>query len=349
VLYFVSAELSLCYLLFAFLAALGALQVVAARYRMEGLAFLNYLEHPWRGYVLGAALALVGSLVFFVSQWSMIFAPGPAGAELAVLFAVAALLALLVTLVLTSILQPRRAKQDTRLKDGIGTKPAQAVGPARGRLYVPENLTTPLPAVCLLPGFPPLGLGALAQHLLEQDWVVLLIEPESQSYSYPAVLAVLPAAVALLSKLPYVDPQRLGVLGYDIGADLAIRAASVDRLVKAVVAIAPVLAQAPRDLSLLREMPYPPALCWARDQRRETLRAELTALEYGAKMVPPDGTRTVPRPFLLVYGAEDSLVNLAPVDQWGAEQIVIQGAGHLHLPDQPLAVRAVVRWLKEHL
>jgi len=349
VLYFVSAELSLCYLLFAFLSALGALQVVAVRYRLDGLAFLDYLQRPRRGYLLGAGLALAGALAFFVSQWAMIFAPGPAGAELTLLFGAAALFALLVTLVLASVLQPRRARQHQAVVHSLASAQAQALGPARGCLYVPENPTAPLPAVCLLPGFPPLGLTAMAQYLVEQGLVVLRIEPDSESYAYPAVLAVLPAAIALLSKLPYVDPRRLGVLGYDLGGDLAIRAASVDRLVKAVVAVAPVLGQVPPGLQLLREMSYPYAVRWAHDHRREALRAELTALEYGAKMVPPSGTRTVPRPFLLIHGAEDGLVARVPVEGWGAEQMIIQGASHLHLPDHPLTLETVAQWFKEHL
>jgi hypothetical protein len=349
VLYFVSAELSLCYLLFAFLSAVGALQVVAARYRLDGLAFLDYLEHPMRGYLLGSGLTLVGTLAFFISQWAMIFAPGPAGAELTLLFGAAALLAVLATLLLSSILQPRRDRRDQAAVPSSSPGQAQTVGPARGRLFLPENPAAPLPAVCLLPSFPPLGLEAMAQHLVQQGLVVLLIEPDSGSYSYPAVLAVLPAAIALLSRLPYVDPQRLGVLGYDVGGDLAIRAASVDRLVKAVVTIAPVLVQVPPGLQLLREMSYPRALRWARDRRRETLRSELTALEYGAKIAPPNGTRTAPRPFLIMYGAEDALVNRAPMEGWGAEQMTIPGAGHVHISKHRLTLEAAAQWFKEHL
>ncbi len=348
-LYFVSAELSLCYLLFAFLSALGALQVVAARYRLDGLAFLDYLEGPRRGYLLGAGLALAGALVFFVSQWAMIFAPGPAGAELTLLFGAAALFALLVTLALASFLQPKRARQYQAVVRSLASAQAQTVGPARGCLYVPENPTAPLPAVCLLPGFPPLGLTAMAQYLAQRGLVVLLIEPDGESYSYPAALAVLPAAIAQLGKLPHVDPQRLGVVGYDVGADLAIRAASVDRLVKAAVVVAPVLQYIPPSLDLLRDMPYPQAVRWARDRRRETLRAELTALEYGAKMVTPSGARTASRPFLLVRGADDRLAAQAPIEGWGAEQVTIQATSHLHLSDHALTLQTVAQWLKEHL
>lgn len=348
-LYFVSAELSLCYLQFAFLSALGALQVVAVRYRLDGLAFLDYLEDPRRGYLLGAGLALAGALAFFVSQWAMIFAPGPAGAELTLLFGAAALFALLVTLALASVLQPKRARQHPGAVHSLVPAQAQAVGPARGCLYVPENATAPLPAVCLLPGFPPLGLTAMAQYLAQRGLVVLLVEPDGESYSYPAVLAVLPAVIAQLSKLPYVDPQRLGVVGYDVGSDLAIRAASVDRLVKAVVAVAPVLQHIPPSLDLLRDMTYPQAVRWARDRRRETLCAELTALEYGAKMVPPSGARTAPRPFLIVRGADDGLAAQAPIEGWGAEQIIIRATSHLDLPDHSLTLQTVAQWLKEHL
>jgi hypothetical protein len=38
-----------------------------------------------------------------------------------------------------------------------------------------------------------------------------------------------------------------------------------------------------------------------------------------------------------------------PVDNWQAEQQVLQGIGHLHLPEHALVLQTVTKWLKEHL
>lgn len=343
-LYFVSTELSLCYLLFAFLSALGVLQGVAARYRLDGLAFLDYSAHPRRGYVLGAALGLSGALIYFVTQWAMILTPGPAGAELTILFGAAALAALLFTLIVASPLQARRC---CRRKVPLPEGQAVTVGPARGHLYIPSDAAAPMPAVCLLPAYAGArravcpSLAALAKQLLEQRSVVLLVEPTTEAYTYPEVLAIVPAATILLSELPEVDPQRIAVLGHDLGGDLAIRSAAADKQVAAVAALAPVLVEAPVGLDLLREMPYCKALHWARNSRRAALRSELTALEYGAKIDP--------RPLLLMYGSEDRLVGSAAVESWHAQCVTVRGAGHLNLGDHPMAVQSMAQWLKEHL
>lgn len=344
-LYFVSTELSLYYSLFAFLSAVGVLQAVAARYHLDGLALLDYAEHPRRGYLLGALLVLIGASIYFGTQWAMIFTPGPAGAELTILFGIAALIALLVTLALAQIIQSRRAR---RKEAPLSAGQPVTLGPARGWLYVPTDSTTPLSAVCLLPACTggnrsarcP-SLAALVRHLLEQRIVVLWVQPDAAVYTYPAVLAVVPAAVGVLTKMPQVDPQRIGVLGHDVGGDLAIRAGSVDRQIKAVVALAPMLIETPVSLDLLREMPYLQALRWARDRCRIALRSDLRALEYGVKIAP--------RPLLLVYGSEDRMSTQPPVAGWGAQITAIHGAGHLSVVDHPLTLQAVPQWFKEYL
>jgi dienelactone hydrolase len=219
-----------------------------------------------------------------------------------------------------------------------------------------------MPAVCLAPGLA-LGLvlgeqsmAALAHRLAQEGMVAFVIHPDEESYAYPGILAVLPAAMAALGKRPDVDPGRLAVLGYDLGGDLVIRAASTckpsasggdQREIKAVAALAPVLADVPAGLDLLREMSYFRAMRWARDRKRTSLRKELNAIEYGAKIFP--------RPFLLLYGEEDRLVADAPLAKWAGQHRdsidlqVIPGTGHLNLADHPMAVRVIIQWFKEHL
>jgi dienelactone hydrolase len=410
VLYFVSAELALGYWLFAFLSALGALQWVATRYQLGGLAFLDCSIGRVRGYVLAVLLAAGGAAGFFISQWPAIFAPGPAGSELAVLFATSAISALVVTLTLAPLLERWRAGA----APGPGGDGGQrvAIGHAAGQLYMPSDATTLAPAVCLLPACPvgveravpteaanpaenagrssasgergassqflplrgrgsiraqPAGtaearsMAILARRLAAEGVVALVVYPDEHSYAYPAMLAILPAAVAVLKERPEVDPNRIGALGEDLGADLVIRAASTSKEIKAVVALAPILTGVPTGLGLLHEMSYWRAMHWARDHTRAMLGKELNASAYGAR-IPP-------RPFLLVYGEEDRLVGETPLAEWeptssgpGRESIspsdgrestsqlqVIPGLGHLNLAAHPAVMQVVSQWFKEHL
>jgi len=225
----------------------------------------------------------------------------------------------------------------------------------------------PLPAISLVPGPDSLGqesLAALARYIVGQGMVALLLTPDQESYTYPEILAILPAATSWLAKHPEVDTQRIGALGYDLGGDLVIRAASTAKELKAVAAVAPILGESPVSLELLREMPYPMAWRWARNQKRANLQNELNAAEFAPKIAP--------RPLLLLYGAEDGLVisaftdsndgarSLAPAQEavprrQSGEAMdsmtlrVVQDAGHLNLLDQPETVHAIVQWFQEHL
>ena len=385
-LYFVSAELALGYWLFAFLCVLGALQWVAVRYRLAGLAFLR--SRVW-GYALAALLVVGGTAAFFISQWGPIFAPGPAGSELAVLFGTSAICALAFTLIFPPLFE--------RWREGVGAGSEGdegqllTLGHATARLYLPPGQTTLAPAVCLLPACPvgaaltpavdlanPAGLArdtrlssgygepahavgmvqpaqtaearsmsVLARRLAAEGVVALVVNPDEQSYAFPAILATLPAAVAVLRERPEVDPNRIGALGEDLGADWVIRAASTSREIKAVAALAPVLANVSPGLDLLSEMSYLQALHWARDRKRATLCRELNAVEYGPR-IPP-------RPFLLLYGEDDRLAGdvasvAASWGQSGTGQVqVIPDLGHLGLASHPAVMEIVSQWLKEHL
>ncbi|MGB9880841.1 MAG: hypothetical protein ACPLRM_08775, partial [Anaerolineae bacterium] len=86
-------------------------------------------------------------------------------------------------------------------------------------------------------------------------------------------------------------------------------------------------------------------LRWVRDRTRASLRAELNAIAYGPKLAP--------RPLLLLYGAEDRLVNKTPAEAWQAQQVasleVIEGAGHFDIVTHSVASQVLIQWLKEHL
>ena len=344
-LYFVSRELALGYLLLCFMSALGILQCVGVRHRVVGFQLLTDSEHARRSY--GPAVVLIGggALWFFVSQWEAIFAPGLAGSELCLLFGTGSVCALVLTLVLASLLQrPHwQAAPQTSSHEGVMV----AVGSAIGHLHVPPNATEPMPAVCVVawPIADRYSASALARCLVQERMIVLTLSIADGLGSYPGILSLLPAAVGLLSKRSEVDPSRLGVLGHDLGGDLVIRSASSSNEIAAVAALAPVLLDPPIGFDLLREMPYLQALRWARDQERARLRTELDALEHA--------DRIAPRPIVLMYGARDSVTTRPPGGRIDSESNlhteIIPGAGHFDLVEHPVAMSTVVQWFREHL
>ena len=101
---FIDLQLARDYLLFAFLAQTGVLQIIAARRRLLGLSFVSYARRPVIGYIFGAALILV-SYVWFFATHEAIFQPGPAGAELTFLFAVAGVLSVSLALIVPELLR----------------------------------------------------------------------------------------------------------------------------------------------------------------------------------------------------------------------------------------------------
>jgi hypothetical protein len=233
------------------------------------------------------------------------------------------------------------------------------VGHAVGDLYLPSDPGVPTPAVTLVAGLGSNGrasMAAVAHELVQKGIAVLLLAVDRAAYTYPEVLALLPAAMSFLNQRPEVDPQRMGALGYDLGGDLVIRAASVDPQLKAVAALAPILGEEPTGLDLLREMSYPEAWRWAADRQRTGLRSELAALEYAPRIAP--------RPVLLLYGALDGLVRnpyTAPEDKNGTppqplqvceDSMTIQtiaNVGHLDLLDHAETRSIVAQWFGERL
>lgn len=339
-LYFVSAELTIGYLLFAFCSAIGLFQAIAAYYRMDGIALFDYRDNAWRGFALAIVLTLASAAVFLIWQWGPIFAPGPAGSELVVLFGGAALAAMFTSAGGAAL----RLRQQDRMTGWSESDSTQVtVGAIEAHLYAPLNPDKPMPAVCMIPG-PGAEwrvLHSLAHHLRREGFVALVLGNTPEAYTYPGALALLPAALSFLRKRPDVDPTRLGVLGYDLGGDLAIRAASADRQVRAVVALAPLLQDTPVSMDLLRELTYPQALRWAHDRGRRLLRQELDALNALSKLDS--------RPVLVISGSEDMLVIPPATLPSTVASARISGARHRDLPYRARTLALVAQWFKERL
>lgn len=345
---FVSAYLALSYLAFATLVAAGVLQTLAAWRSLAGFALLDYRRRPaWR-HALGPALIALGYAWFFGTRRELI-TPGPAGAELTVLFAGGVLLALALTLAGAATLRPYRRPLNPAAAPAMVQ--ARRLRLAQGQeavLYGDPRQSRPGPALCLVadPAAPAASLAGLAGTLAARGWRVLVPTWEEGLQRFPDALALVPAAMAFLSHQPLVDATRLAVGGIGLGADLALRAAAEDRSIAAVVALAPLweARNARPSLGLLDEMPYPDALRWGLRGRRRRLLESLASREALH--------RTAPRPVLLLYGDQDALVPLDELRQQMSstsptiELRTITGEGHLSLATSASAAAVVGQWLE---
>lgn len=336
--------IGLLFSLFAYGAALGASQIVAARHRLVGFALLG-VRKPLRSYLLGSIFLLLAYGWFFGTRGYEIFSPGPAASEFAFFLGLAFLAALSTTLLIPSLTRrPSQVSFEREILILTGSRGTESQG--RGTLYLPKgSASTPRAAICALPG---LGEGTrslepLATHLAQRGFVVLVLE--LSTLEYPDLLALIPSGVAYLAAHPEVDPQRIGVLGVDLGADLAIRSASGDEQVKAVAALSPILSlQDPvgettrPGLHILAEMAYLQGMRWARATKG--LVNQIASAEH----LPQD------RPCLLLCGGED---RLAPQDHRaaskGQEMMIIEGEKRFSLPRSPAAISLTADWFQKQL
>lgn len=373
VLNFISPHLAINYFLLAFVAIVGALQFVAARHRLIGLTLTGSVRRrrsanggrfAYRGYLLAIVLIVVAFVWFFVDTWEEVFTPGLAGSELVILFGVAGVCAVAFTLLVSSVLHEIQHRRRSDLGDaGRLRHESIAWQQLRGTLYLPEDAASltrdaaPLSgesraAICVLPSpfdeipFP----HSLVSGLIEGGFIVLVMDWGSEEeIRYPAVLSLLPTAVAYLTRRDEVNPERIGVLGIGLGGDLAIRSAGTDQQIAAVLALAPFLnrANTKPGLSILKETSYLGALRWANSQKRGKLVAELAASDYVSKL----GSR----PLLLAYGKQDGITPAEGARVTLGEEMVqgrlksLPGEGHLSLPHSPATSALAVRWFKENL
>ncbi len=328
------------YFIFAFVAVVGVLQVMAARHKLRGLSFIRDMRKPLPGYLLGAVL-IVGTFGWFFSTQKGIFIPGPAGAQFLFLFSTASLCALVATLLLSTLIHhspPLRGRGRSLRCQRVSFEGGQ------GELYTPPHRSPPWPAVCIVPS--PVGGGweRIAADLAESGFVVLVAELSVSRY--PEILTLLPEAVSYLSARDGVDHERIGAIGLDLGGDLTICAVTSDKRIKAAIALAPLIEEesARPGLRLLREMSYLQAVRWFRFLDGGGLLARLKSKQHAEKIGP--------QPFLAVYGEEDGLVSLARARQaLGAagELKFVGGEGHTSLFTSPTVASMVVQWFKEKL
>ena len=346
---FVSSYLALSYLALAGLTVAGLLQVLAAWRSIVGLALLDYRRRPaWR-WALGPLL-IAGAYAWFFGTRRGILTPGPAGAELTVLFGGATLLALGVTLGAASLLRPYRGRA-VPIAEGIEPREVELEPGRQALLFTSGRQGGPVPGLCLLgdPAMDVARLYPLASALAGQGSVVLLPVWGPDALKPGAALGLVTAGLDRLGREPAVDSSRLALVGANLGADLALAAAAGDQRVRTVVALAPEIDEqsARAGLGLLQEMTYAEAVRWRLRGRRGRALRGLGAFEAAGRLGA--------RPALTVYGAQEGVVSLpeAQARLVGANPalqfVLVPGEGHVSLATSRAASAIVWRWLAEHM
>lgn len=244
------------YTLMATVACLGVLQLTAARGGYGGLSLFSARRK--KGMCVGTGLT-AGALLAYVLFAPEILTPGPAGTEVAEMFALCGLIALGITLV-GADLRIRRAQAwlpeygETIMS---GDLPATLFWPSPSLHQPNSDQVAQVPGVVLVRD--PTGFVATPYKLVEAlcltGIAVLVIHPQQVTendvrLARRLLLGHISTALAQLARMPGVDERHMGLLGLGLGGDAALRLAVSDAKIAAVMAVSPVLAL-PRNLQRL--------------------------------------------------------------------------------------------------
>lgn len=319
----------------SFTAFMGALQIIASRHGLEGLAWLAGPQRRRVGTLLAGLLigiAFLGGLLLPALPG----APPPALLGATALFAGGGL-ALPAALVGASV----RLRWSERTHHALPS-PGQplALGPLSALFYRPEG-QGPFPALCLLPDptAPGDDLTRLVHALTSQRIAVLALD--GRSLGTPDRLTLqgyVAVGISHLTQWPETDAGLIGLVGVGLGGDLALRSAAMDSGVTAVAAIEPVLSPHRPGLGLeaLHTLSWLTARRRAHRWHRSPLVRELDALAA----IP----RIAPRPAAIIVGCAEGPTSV------GSLEILRTEEGCTFMPaTHQKAVNRAARWLKEHL
>ncbi len=333
------------YVLMAVSACLGMLQLAAARGGYAGLALFSTDRE--RGARIGAGLT-VGAVLAYVLFAPEILTPGPAGSEVAQMFALCALCTLIATLggAVYHIEKERRA-------DVLSSTDGEALtlGELPATLYHP---TYPepgdAPIVILLPdpaGFV-LAPGALLEALRRAGIAVLALDAQGVArsnapFSRRTLLIHISTALVQLGRQKGIDQERVGLLGLGLGGDAVWQAAASSQT-RAALAVSPVARMSSETtvagpgLHWLREMHYFQAWRWRR--RWPALRR--AAAEIEAIQLAREGLETA-----VLYADDDTLAMQS--EGQAVTELTTPGWRHFTLLADAQARQIIVSWFQDKL
>jgi hypothetical protein len=340
------------YVLMATAACLGMLQLAAARGGYGGLAL--FTPQPRLGTWIGIGLT-VGALLAYVSFAPEILTPGPAGTEVAEMFALCALLALAITLVGAD----RRIQRERRTSQPGGGE-AVMLGNLPATLHQPTHTSpTPLPAIVLLPD--PTGFvvtpAALIEALCQANVAVLALDTQAvmesdAPLSRQTLRGHLSTALAQLAQRPGIDGARTGLLGLGLGGDAVLGAAATVPQVKAAMAASPLWSVAFESdavgpgLQWLYELSYRQVWRWRRNQslfRRAA--ADLHARAPWTTASSPSDANALPITAAILQGSDDIM---AMRRNWPfIELLTTPGQRHFTLLQDENTIELTAAWFQE--
>jgi dienelactone hydrolase len=332
------------YVLMAISACLGMLQLAAARGDYAGLALFSADRE--RGARIGAGLT-GGALLAYVLFAPEILTPGPAGSEVAQMFALCTLFALLVTLGGAAY----RIEKERRSKTYLDQGEALMLDELPVTLYRPTHPQPgDAPIVVLLPdpaGFV-LAPGALLKALRRAGIAVLALDAQGVASSNAplsrrTLLIHLSTALLQLGRQKGIDQKRVGLLGLGLGGD-AVWQAGASSQARAALAVAPVARASSEPgvagpgLYWLREMHYLQAWRWQR--RWPALRR--AAAELDTVQLAREGLETA------VLYADDDILAMR-IEGQNVGELTTPGWRHFTLLDDAQARQLVVSWFQDKL
>lgn len=272
--FYLDLPLVVGYVSMAVTACLGILQLAAARGGYSGLSL--FTVEPRRGVRIGTGLT-VGAVVLYALFAPEALTPGPAGTEVAGLFAFCALVALGITLAGADWRIRRARKRQTREGEPISLGGASATlyRPAPPLPGSPGAERSGVPAIVLMPdptGFVCAPL-ALIDSICQAGIAVLELDARyladsDAPFARRTLLGYTSTALVNLDRLSGIDDRRIGLLGLGLGGDAVLCAATIDPGVKAAAAVSPVasdtLTARGSGLDWLRELTIRQAWRWRR-------------------------------------------------------------------------------------
>ena len=350
--FYLDLPLVVGYVLMATISCLGMLQLVAARGQYSGLSL--FTSNYRIGKCIGISLT-VGAVLAYVLFAPEILTPGPAGTEVAEMFAFCALCALGITLVGADI----RIRSNSRSVPGSGERveidglqatfyrhqdaPSRQVASAIQDSAAVILLKDPTEFVTA----PPAVVNALCQAGIS----VLMIDARGKTEGSTPILGAtlqdsLSIALAWLATDSDVDVGRIGFVGCGLGGDAVLWAAETDTRIAASLGISPALETSlvpdvtNAGIDWLRELSYRQVWLWRRRWPAIQQTASDLALDaprhYGTS-----ATRAV------LVGNEPGT---AVVGAWNGAQVLSAPIGkHFSLMGDDHARALVVNWLRREL
>lgn len=160
------------------------------------------------------------------------------------------------------------------------------------------------------------------------------------------------AALDIVAGLPEIDPDRIAIYGFSIGAVISIIVAAADPRIRAVVADSPFVSLREMTKHIFRRQLIPPFVYLTAANRvfRDRYGAGMDAIDTAAV-----AAKIAPRPLLIIYGKRDWVIppqHSQKVFEAAGEPkklFVNPTGGHLDNSSPDILYKVVIPFLKEFL